>query len=59
MTILEWLYTITGILLISWASIAGYIWLQDRAERKAWQQAEELRRWRQTIEAYRRIAERD
>lgn len=59
MTIIDILFLITGILLVSWASIAAYIVVQDRAERRAWQQAEELKRWRQTIDAYRRIAEND
>lgn len=59
MTAINLLFAGTAVLLVSWASIAIYILVQDHAERKAWQRSEEYRRWRQTIDAYRRISEQD
>lgn len=59
MNIINVLFGVTAAVLVAWSSIAVYILLQDRAERRAWQRSEEARRWRQTIDAYRRISEQD
>jgi len=53
------LFAITATLLVVWLSIALYIVAGDMKQRREWRRQEDLRRWRQTIDAYRRIAEQD
>jgi len=53
------LFAITATLLVVWLSIAIYIVAGDMKQRREWRRQEDLRRWRQTIDAYRRIAEQD
>ena len=54
-------YAIGGTLalLVAWLSIAIYIVTGDMRKRREWRRQDDLRRWRQTIDAYRRIAEQD
>jgi len=59
MNIIHALFAITATLLIAWLSIAIYIVTGDMRERREWRRQDDLRRWRQTIDAYRRIAEQD
>ena len=59
MNIIHTLFAITATLLVAWLSIAIYIVAGDMKQRREWRRQDDLRRWRQTIDAYRRIAEQD
>ena len=59
MNVIHALFAITATLLVAWLSIAIYIVAGDLKQRREWRRQDDLRRWRQNIDAYRRIAEQD
>jgi len=59
MTWLDWAVAGTLILLLSWLSVATFIVVTDWQARRDRARQEEMRRWRQMIDAYRRIAEQE
>lgn len=59
MTVMEWLFAGTAVLLVSWLAIAAYIVATDMKARREWRRQEEAQRFRQMLDAYRRAYEND
>lgn len=59
MTVIEWLFAGTAVLLVSWLAIAAYILATDMKIRREWRRQEEAQRFRQMLDAYRRAYEND
>lgn len=58
-TFVELAVTATAVLLVSWTAIAAYIVITDWRERRRAHYEADLRRWRQTVDAMRRLYEQD
>lgn len=59
MSIIDWLFTLTGLLLVSYIGVGGYIVVTDRRERRAWEAEDARREWREFVDAMRRLEQQD
>lgn len=59
MNMIDWLFILTGILLVAYVAVAGYIVVTDRRERRAWELEDARTEWREFVDAMRRLEEQD
>lgn len=59
MTIIDWMFTFTAIILIAWIVVAARIVLEDRRERREWELADARAEWRAFVDAMRRLEAED
>lgn len=59
MTLIDWLFALTAVLLVAWLVMAGIIVAGDRKARRDWELEDARAEWRRTVDAMRRMEQLD
>lgn len=59
MTVIDWMFAGTAVLLLAWLTVAVTIVVGDRRQRREWQAADARAEWRRFVDAMRRLEQQD